>query len=146
MHSLIEKEMKVRKDLNYGKDEIPPGIYSIDDVLHVRANLTKAPDTEVAERFDYGAIVRTVLLLYASRVQGGAAWLELLFGDGSEFIATLCTPEKRKAAEAFIDADLAERWDRMMRVNKERIEMPLVSRSGTASVVGTIAKHDETSA
>lgn len=140
--SLVEKELKARAKT----EEIAPGVYNVDEVIRVIAGVTRAPDTSVTEKFDYGNFVRDVLLLYASHVTDGEGWLNQILGESSYFVEQLTSPKTRETALQAIKPELVEQWERLQKINKERAPLKLVPRAGATSVVGQLLPVDESSA
>ena len=118
-------------------DDIEPGQYPVSGTFRVEATLIKGVPTSANERFDYGAVVRNILLLYANDVPDGAAWLRLLLHKDGHYMNIL-RGEQRDVAIAAIRPELLELWMKMEKDAKTKIPLKKVPRSGNTTVVGAI--------
>lgn len=117
--------------------DIEPGQYPVSGTFRVEATLIKGAPTSANERFDYGAVVRNIILLYANDVPDGVSWLRLLLHKDGRYMQLLCS-DKSEAAIANIKPELLELWMKMEKDAKANIPLKKVPRAGNTTVVGTI--------
>lgn len=132
LNSLSDKELK---KFPAGED-IPAGTYSVDETFRVVATVVKAAGDEPDARFDYGSLVRDVLLMYTSSIPNGADWLRWLFGLHGDHMQRLHHDVRKQNCETYINPELAVLWDELENDAKDGLRRAKTKRAGATSVQG----------
>lgn len=134
------REIEARKKSG---EVLSPGVYSVDESLHIAASLSRAEDTSATPRFSPDALLRPVILLYADQAEDPVGWLDSILGNGGVLSTVAKLPTDK--VERMIPTELRSAWDQHV-ANAKKIYQTAagkIPRAGVTKVIATITPQPE---